>query len=354
MKIGILTFHRAFNYGAVLQCYALQETLKRMGHNVEVIDYRQPMIEKAYKCIKWNWLAKKIIKFWKLPGYLKVIIQNLKQRKRFLNFLYTYLNINNSHFDSVIPDGYDYYIIGSDQLFNIKITNGLDPIYSAKFKKSDHSKVIGYAISTSKESINAISKDEWSGIFERFDAISFRENILSQEIYKLYGKAIEVCLDPTLLSDCSIWDKIKHNSIIKKGCIVLYEVRKCKTDRDILLRKAKQLAKMSNSDIVNLSNKQFSIEEWILYIKNAKCVVTSSFHATVFALIFNRPFYTFKLEDGNDTRYIELLENLEASDCLLQLNDSMTKIPEIDYGKINKHLMELRQHSLEFLSNHIC
>ena len=79
MKIGILTFHRAINYGAVLQCYALQETLKRMGHNVEVIDYRQPMIEKAYKCIKWNWLAKKIIKFWKLPGYLKVIIQNLKQ-----------------------------------------------------------------------------------------------------------------------------------------------------------------------------------------------------------------------------------------------------------------------------------
>ena len=126
MKIGLITFHRAINYGAVLQCYALQETLIKMGHKVEVIDYRQPMIEKAYKCIKWDWLAKKIIKFWKLPGYLKVIFQNIKQRKRFLDFIYSYLNINNSHLDSVIQNGYDYYVIGSDQLFNIKITNGLD------------------------------------------------------------------------------------------------------------------------------------------------------------------------------------------------------------------------------------
>ena len=73
MKIGILTFHRAHNYGAVLQCYALQEVLKGMGHEVEVIDYRQPAIDIAYSSWRLRWFLYKFVKIWKMYDYLHLL-----------------------------------------------------------------------------------------------------------------------------------------------------------------------------------------------------------------------------------------------------------------------------------------
>ena len=71
MRIGILTFHRAHNYGAVLQCYALQETLKRMGHDVQVIDYRQPWIEDFYNLFCRNMIRRNSSSVPELFSYLK-------------------------------------------------------------------------------------------------------------------------------------------------------------------------------------------------------------------------------------------------------------------------------------------
>ena len=211
MKIGILTFHRAHNYGAVLQCYALQEVLKGMGHEVEVIDYRQPAIDRAYNSWRPRWFINKFVKIWKMYDYLHLLYEEGKRRHKFGVFLKNYLNVQHPCTSVDIPNNYDYYIIGSDQLFNLEITNGLDPVYSGESINGNGTKLIGYAISSNQESIRKIGQDNWNSIFNNFTSISFREKALADLLYKLYGKEVDVCFDPTLLTDINIWNNIKIN-----------------------------------------------------------------------------------------------------------------------------------------------
>ena len=353
MKIGILTFHRAHNYGAVLQCYALQEVLKGMGHEVEVIDYRQPAIDRAYNSWQPRWFIKKIVKIWKMYDYLHLLYEEGKRRHKFGGFLKNYLNVQHPCTSINIPNNYDYYVIGSDQLFNLEITNGLDPVYSGESINGNGPKLIGYAISSNQESIRKIGQDNWNSIFNNFTSISFREKALADLLYKLYGKEVDVCFDPTLLTDINIWNNIKINKDIEKDCIVLYQVRWNEGEEDTLEKKAYQLAKQMNYKVINLSNRDYGVEEWVLYIKYAKCVITSSFHASVFALIFNRPLYSYVLNDGRDSRYVDLLNSVGASDCLKDLHDSISELPEMDFDTINKKLQYLRQDSLTYLNEQI-
>ena len=353
MKIGILTFHRAHNYGAVLQCYALQEVLKGMGHDVEVIDYRQSAIDRAYNSWRIRWFINKFVKIWKMYDYLHLLYEEGKRRYKFGVFLKNYLNVQHPCTSVDIPNNYDYYIIGSDQLFNLEITNGLDPVYSGDSIIGNGPKLIGYAISSNQESIRKIGQDNWNSIFNNFTSISFREKALADLLFKLYGKEVDVCFDPTLLTDINIWKNIKINKDIEKDCIVLYQVRWNEGEEDTLEEKAYQLAKQMNSKVINLSNRDYGVEEWVLYIKYAKCVITSSFHASVFALIFNRPLYSFVLNDGRDSRYVDLLNSVGASDCLKDLHDSISELPEMDFDTINKKLQYLRQDSLTYLNEQI-
>lgn len=354
MKIGILTFHRAHNYGAVLQCYALQEVLKGMGHEVEVIDYRQPAIEKHYASSwKLRWFLYKFIKVWKMYSYLHLLYDQAKLRKKFLCFSDKYLNLQNKCASSYIPDNYDYYVIGSDQLFNIEITDGLDPVYSGEKIKCYGNKLIGYAISSNQESIKEISQNEWNEIFNRFTSISFREKALADLLFRTYGKKVDICLDPTLLTDKKMWDKISSDKQIIKDCIVVYEVRWNEGEEKTLINKASNFAKKHKMEVVNLSQMKYTVEEWVLYIKYAKCVFTSSFHASVFALIFNRPLYSFVLNDGRDSRYVDLLNSIGASNCLKNLSDSIDKLPVMDFEKIHYRLELLRQDSINYLYHNI-
>ena len=155
------------------------------------------------------------------------------------------------------------------------------------------------------------------------------------------------------MTDINIWNNIKINKDIEKDCIVLYQVRWNEGEEDTLEKKAYQLAKQMNSKVINLSNRDYGVEEWVLYIKYAKCVITSSFHASVFALIFNRPLYSFVLNDGRDSRYVDLLNSVGASDCLKDLHDSISELPEMDFDTINKKLQYLRQDSLTYLNEQI-
>ena len=220
MKIGIFTFHRAHNYGAVLQCYALQEVLKGMGHEVEVIDYRQPAIDRAFNSWRPRWFITKFVKIWKMYDYLHLLYEEGKRRHKFGGFLKNYLNVQHSCTSINIPNNYDYYLIGSDQLFNLEITNGLDPVYSGKSIISNGPKLIGYAISSNQESIRKLGQNNWNTIFNNFTSISFREKALADLLFKLYGKEVDVCFDPTLLTDINIWKNIKINKDIEKDCIV--------------------------------------------------------------------------------------------------------------------------------------
>jgi hypothetical protein len=206
MKLGILTFHNAHNYGAVLQCYALKEVLKAMGHCVHVIDYRQRAIDEFYyykrSCTLHNILSSfkhlkplRIIDLFKDDCELKRIIP--VRKNIFELFQQNYLEllpcVNNE-----VPGDFDAYIIGSDMFWSDEcMGKRFDPVYMGYFKHQDRAKVIGYAISGTPASFIKCSEQFHFDFLDNFTSVSVREKRLESIIEGSIKEQIPVCLDPT-------------------------------------------------------------------------------------------------------------------------------------------------------------
>ena len=179
MKVGILTFHRAHNYGAVLQCYALQETLKGMGHQVEVIDYRPRYIEDAYKLSITSRLQTD-----SLGSFLKSVLREFMllptrfcRRKGFDSFIHNYLSLSREVIGTQIPNEYDVYVVGSDQIWNRAITDGYDNVFFCDFQfEKKGRKYISYAASTEQASMAESDISVFEDRLSVFDAVSVRED----------------------------------------------------------------------------------------------------------------------------------------------------------------------------------
>lgn len=354
MKVGILTFHRAHNYGAVLQCFALQEVIRKQGHEVEIIDYRQPFVEKLYKpevsirhIIKLCFL----LKFKKLSLYIKKCFEKFKRNNNFKEFRSSFLKCGKPFKGTLIPQNYDCYIIGSDQLWSLHCTNGYDPIYWGSFPIREGAKVYGYAISGTTAYHNVLTEDEIRHNIGNFNKLSFREEVLRDDIAKVSGIYADITLDPTLLTDAEIWSPLINSKWGQRNYIVVYQVRLPKGDEKMLNRKAKSFAKQLHCEVIDLSDMQYSVEDFLSIIKYAKCVLTSSFHATVFSIIFGTPFYSFKLYDTNDDRYTDLLEKLHMSNHLVDKDSTLFDIPLIDKEATNKYLKFLQEESIRYLNS---
>lgn len=354
MRIGILTFHRAYNYGAVLQCYALQECLKEKGHKVEVIDYRQAWTEdlrKVFSLSKINQLRSHPL------ALLKYILSCNKRKKKlrrsskiFDTFINNHFNLSVSCYDkNDIPCGYDAYIIGSDQLWGVSCTGGkLDEVYAGCFKHNN-SRLIGYAISTNINSLNIIGKSLIEKYIKNFSNISLRERF-AVDYFKNNGiNNIELCIDPTLLSSTEIWDNIINDKWITRKFIFIYQARDYTLNHNLLHQKAQDVQKLLGKEyeIIDASDMSYEIGDFLGMIKYAGCILTTSFHATVFSILFKRPFYTFKLNDGADGRYIELLKSLKLENHCV---DTKFKIKSlITIGKQTEiHLNEYKRDSISF------
>lgn len=354
MRIGIITYHRAHNYGAVLQCYALQELLRKRGHDVEIIDYRQPDIERLYRPSKMEQIYRNKFHPRALFALRKKFIQQRKKNYIFDSFTDLFLK-KSQKCDAFSIPSYDVYIIGSDQMWSIDcVGNKIDPVYFGMFKRPKGSKLIGFSISSNLHTINVLGKNICNYI-DKFDNISFREFFIAKEIGNLCLKNFNVTLDPTLCVDEDVWNKMINYSWQYKKYIVLYHVkfRFSPIVHKILLNQVQRISKLNNWEIVDLSSGDFSVNDFVSIIKFAQCVVTTSFHATVFSLIFGRPFFSIKLHDGQDCRYVNLLESLCMEDTLVDLDFNQEKPITYDSSCIKKRLNELCEPSLTFLNNNI-
>lgn len=363
MRIGILTFHCAHNYGAVLQCYALQETLKQMGHDVEIIDYRPKYLSTPYVIFdKKRFLSKNPIFLIKHSiGEILLLPTRIKRYNAFDKFINNRLNLSHRIIKRTIPDNYDVYIMGSDQIWNPKITQGFDPIYFGFFDfPKTNKKYISYAASMEIKLLDEKSADYYHKALNNFDSVSVRETNLAKLLQPLTSKKIDTVLDPTLLANTNVWNNIAVQPSIKRKYVLVYQVRYNKST----LRIAHNIANQINAFVIeimawptiyhNKNRLQCSSPEGFLgLIKNAACVITTSFHGTAFSLIFNRSFYCIQLNDGGDTRSQSLLNSIGLSDRMIK-NDETPKFTEIDYNeKINKCIFELRESSLRYLRNNV-
>lgn len=347
MNIGILTFHQAHNYGAVLQCYALKEVLSQMGHEVEVIDYRQHHLEKhyavwdSYKIIT-NLLHLNLGVAWNL---VSSIYSNFRRRKLYRSFLRRYFNLTKSCNISNIPSNFDAYIIGSDQLWSKECLGGkFDQVYFGNFKRSIDSRLITYAVSSNDSSINELI-DIGSSRFENLYNISLREKKYALSLSRTINREVTVDIDPVLLAGANIWFHLFNDEWKGRRYMV-----KC-LYRDWFFHKndIDNFIDSNKYEEIDLTSKTYSLIDFISSIYYSDFVLTTSFHATIFAIIFHKPFICLKLCDGNDERCENLLRELGLS------SNMHVKMPKSQYhdnimwSNVEGKLEELRKKSMQHL-----
>lgn len=355
MKVGIFTFHCAHNYGAVLQAYALQEFLCSKGFEAYIIDYCPPYLIRPYNALNlFDFSSRNFISFLRIfISKLFLLPVAIKRSKAFNHFIRRYLKVTSLDLASSNPD-FDVFVFGSDQIWNPKICRGFDDVYFGKFKAAQGKGLISYAASMGTTVINEDGKEYLRWALADFSAVSVREYSLQHFLSEWQDKSVKVVMDPTFLLDVKRWDKIIQRTKIEGKYVLVYQV---KTNPETL-RIANCIARQIGGLVVEL--KAFlslthrskyqcaSPETFLSCIKYASCVVTTSFHGTAFSLIFNRPFYTIRLNADVDARSESLLGKLDLLDRLLDSNVSPV-FSEIDYQDVNLKRQRLTNESERFL-----
>ena len=349
MKVGIFTFHSAHNYGAVLQAYALQTYLKSTGLEVHVIDYCPETIKSFYKPFGISDFRS----FKTMLSRLLLFPASWKRYRNFDRFIHEKLSLDKLDLDCE-SCAYETFIYGSDQIWSPKILRGFDAVYFAGFEAAKGKRNISYAASMGKNTLDSMGKNYCKKALERFNAISVREDSLKRTLSPLTKKNIEVVLDPTFMLTPSQWDQIAVNPPIKSPYVLVYQVEK----NEQVYKIAHSIAKQIQGKVIELKSKLSllhqskyqcaSPEEFIGLFRHASFVVTTSFHGTAFSILFNRPFYTVKVNENIDTRASALLNRLSLSGRLIQ-NEFEAILLEIDYTTPNKLLASLQESSKSFL-----
>lgn len=351
-KVGILTYHRADNYGAVLQCYALQEAIETLGHNVEIINYRQPYIENIYKPIQKKELQNTLRRpRWYFSYFFKLLPQKIYKHIKYRLFRKRHLKTSKV-FDSHknFPCKYDTIIVGSDQVWGIHCTNGIDEIFFGEFPKKG-CKILGYGISGNVNSLKKVGVKKLTKYCNNFDQLSFREESFQAYIKEHIGIIGELVLDPTLLLDKKIWVLLASDTKEKNDYVLIYLLQQVK-DISGLNKDLTTFAKTKNCKLINIFDVAHSPTEFLGWIRNAKYIFTTSFHATVFSIIFEKDIYTLKTHNGHDVRYIDLLSKLNIGNRAIEANDILSINEEaINYTVVKNKLTELKKESFQYLKN---
>ena len=358
MKVGILTFHAAHNFGAMLQAYALQEQMRINGHEPWIINYIPEYIASKRPTLqKWMFTHGRALQT--IKYYFKIMRKAKKSYDKYKYFAHEHMkltNICNTHEDlSNICKYFDCIILGSDQIWNIKF-NGKDSVWFGDIE-GFKGKLILYAASAGDKVLDKEIKNILQKKIYDFSAISVRESHLARQISNIEPKLkISVVLDPSLMVNPKIWYKWQI-PIRTDKYIVTYQAREDENVFRIATEISNQIGhecKILNVDFWNSSFRKgvVSPSEFISLIHNSQCVITTSFHGTAFSIINKVPFYTLHLNDGADGRSEELLNKLDLTERLVDKTAS-PKFTRINYKHISTKLDILRKASQDFLNVNI-
>lgn len=359
MRVGILTFHRALNFGAVLQCYALQVALQKFNVEVEVIDYKNEFIQKFYSPFyieKYNW--KKIA--YMLYAFKSKYVRN----KTFHNFRESYLCLSTDQYSKDnIGDAnsrYDAIIVGSDQVWNLEQTDG-DVNYLLSF--ADKEKSYSYAASFGIDSIHEDIRLVYYKNLQNFKGISVRESSGVNIIADILGVEVEQHIDPTLLLEQEEWEKLANQGIREQGkyiCVYKINMSKCYMYAEELEKRTGIRVIVIKPDKTCPSHfakyKNASPEDFLALIKNAEYVITDSFHGIVFSTVFKKKFVTCldSRINNKNTRITEILKAYRLEDRLIKVPGMISRIDQdIDYAKMNAKLADEKRVALTYLER-IC
>lgn len=358
-KIGILTFHRAVNWGAMLQCYALYKIIESFGYDVDVIDYRQSHIEHQYEYVHKTTTFKELRKIllkprWWLGFIFKTLPARILRKHTCLKLTNNLTYSNKITTARDFPQEYETIVIGSDQVWANYCTNGIDEVYYGNFPHTK-SKIIGYAISCNIESLKENGKENLKRLCKNFTSITFREKEISDYLQENIGLMSDVVLDPTLLLNNEEWNNIigKFSENETMDYVLTYFLNE-NFDKEVLNKGIKAFAVRNGCRIIQLGEAVKSPEHFIHLIKNAKYIITSSFHVTVFSLIYNKQVWALRTNNGKDIRYIDLLEMVGMKSRIIDYQDiDKIDIEDIDFETLNQILEKERKISIQYLKNNL-
>ena len=372
MKIGILTLPLHTNYGGILQAYALQTVLERMGHEVVVFDtpneYSLPPLWKLPLCF-----AKRIVmKCLGRAKYVFVERQLNYERRTIAQDLQPFVD-NNIHrkvirnFGALKEKDYDAIVVGSDQVWRASYFSGswlhlgVENAYLA-FAKDWNIKRIAYAASfgtddweyTDEETLNC------KELVNEFDGVSVREE---RGVYlcknKLDVNALHV-LDPTMLLNIDDYISIfqKENTPKSKGTLLNYVLDENEEINHLIdkLVAEKQLIPFAVNNLLESDESQplqarikTSVEAWLRGVYDAEFVITDSFHACVFSILFKKQFVVVGNKERGMSRFESLLNMFGLQDRLVDATVDLSKLRQIDYDNVYDIYDKLKIRSINFL-----
>lgn len=349
MRVGILTQHFYRNYGGILQNWALQQVMLKLGHEPLTFEH-----DTCYSRKRWLMrIARHLVCKRTLKNIPEYPYKGRIGHKPFIDFITNHINSETVHvFSTNIEKKYciDAFIVGSDQVWRPAFNLGR--LYNMYLDfVSDSTKKIAYAASfgVSNWEYSNVQTEKCKELVHRFNAISVREDsgiILCRDYL---GIDAQLVLDPTLLLDRNDYERL-INGIPKRGKYVfVYALHLNDNIINISNQKAKEL-KTAVKTILSgkMMRKEDNLENWIASFRDASYVVTDSFHGMVFSIIFNKPFLIIKNESGGTARYYSLLKQLELEDRIVEdINFLPTRT--INWEIVNEKRMCLKESSCNFL-----
>ena len=358
MKIRTITCSNVLNYGARLQASALAEYLCELGHDAQVIDYR-PSYSITYPIAP---PSKRSLREWiswiRNYSYYKAIP---KRREVFEAFAQRHGHLTSRTYHSITdlrnnPPQADVYIAGSDQIWNPTAKPGRDDAFYLRFGNPDVRR-IAYSASFG---ISDLTDEHRSFLSERlkdFDSISVREQSGTSMIASMGLPAPAVVVDPVFLLRPQFWEQMAASIEINEPYVLVYDFLNSPTAKAV----AKRLAKATGCRIIAVGHRNIpyaytnftsaSPENFLGLIKGATCVVSNSFHAAAFAIIFCRPFINVDREDGLNERMHNLLKSYGLTNRLAGASTSAASmLGDIDYNAVWSILDQDIDASKKFLS----
>lgn len=354
-QIGILTFHYAVNPGSALQAYGLWETINGLNPDIEchVINYQEsryrnnfvkyplkPSINSmALRYLRWSWY-KRYQRFWKDVN--TAIKPNHRLDEKGLTGI----------------KGYDYIVVGSDQVWNTELThrnyNFFLPFISGVKK-------VSYAASIGLQDFPEEDKQKVAGYLQDFSCISVREPSAKIAIENLIGKPAQVVIDPSLLLKKKQYEDFAVRPGIKKKYVFLYLRHK----DSAIVPYAKKMADSLGLQIVECHNgvrkilegsmivRQPDPRKWLGWIMDAEYVFTDSFHGCAFCINLNKPFYVMISSANSEmsSRIYNILEKYQMTDRMITKQSDLMTMREMSFDYSNKMLEQDRQTAIAYLGS---
>lgn len=373
MNIGILTLHSGNNYGGVLQCYATQELLKNMGHNVEVIDYRPSLsisvikriinklrtIKDIHTLIK---VVKDIISVASQSHKKNMTFQTRRSLVKFDEFRTMYLHLSdtvNEGTIGVLSEKYDVIIVGSDQVWTSLYDT--QAIYFLDWTPRFQGIRIGYAACSAHSFVSKRREKDLRNYLNCFHYISVRDQTTAKLVRQIIKKPVDIVADPTLLynfRDFVTSDKYEpyilvytlgseiaggHYDILKKikmkyGNILVKSI--------IIPGTPDTIKKYSDEVLYNISP-----VEWVNLFAHASVVYTDSFHGIMFSIKFKKDFVAYYTNIVRSSRLIDLKNRFNLNNIIDNAEEFDLSTINVDYNQIEDYILYSKNKLREYLEN---